>query len=247
MSGRALALLFLALPGCASVPDPEARFDGLITPQSVEAFLGGVQGRRVPALAIRSPGGELISAMRFGEWVRDQRLALRVEGRCGSACANYVFTAAERKTIAPGAVVYWHGSAEQKDFRERDERLVALRNRLAAGDALDADERGYLDQYGRILDYSTRARRLQREFFASLGVAEYVTRAGQEPERLGHSWTLSAEDMKRFGICNVVAPEGYGSANYLAAHPLPDRLVVPLELNEGVLAALAAQPARPCP
>ena len=41
--------------------------------------------------------------------IRQRKLRLVVDGRCLSACANYLFPAAIRKAVLPGSVVAIHG------------------------------------------------------------------------------------------------------------------------------------------
>jgi hypothetical protein len=54
-------------------------------------------------------GGNIESAMDISEVIRQRKLRLIVDGRCLSACANYLFPAAVSKTVLPGSVVAIHG------------------------------------------------------------------------------------------------------------------------------------------
>ena len=236
-----LPSLLALLAGCAGLQAPEARFDGPITAQTVDAFLGRVGDGPVRRLVVNSPGGDTLAGMRLGAWVHRAAADVEVDTRCGSACANYVFTAGARKRIRPGAIVYWHGSSEQRDFRERNARWFALERRAAAGEALAGPERDFLERNRALVAASERARAAQRALFRDLGVAEYLTRAGQEPFAVGAAWTYSAEDLKRFGVCDVEAPEGYAGHVQLEALRAAGTPVVRLALDDAILARLAAE------
>lgn len=232
-----LALLVL-LSGCAALPAPELRFDGPMTPETVDAFLARAGDAPVAKLVVHSPGGDTLAGMRLGEWVHRVGADVEVDTRCGSSCANYVFTAGARKRIRPGAIVYWHGSSEQWNFRERNARFVELESRAGRGEALDDDERAFVDANRGVVAHSERARAAQRALFRDLRVAEYLTRAGQEPTFVGLSWTLFPGDMKRFGVCGVEAPDGYASPEYLARLRAAGIPVVRLALDEAILRRL---------
>ncbi|MFC4728190.1 hypothetical protein [Coralloluteibacterium thermophilus] len=138
-------------------------------------------------LAIASGGGSIEIGMLLGALVRDHGLDVRILAPgCYSSCANYVFPAGRRKTIDPGAVVAWHGSAIQERWDVPDEHEEALELYLA------------------------EARARQAAFFRSIGVDEQVTVIGQQ---LGCActWFLTAEDMARFGIRDVEVPPGYAA------------------------------------
>jgi len=139
---------------------------------------------RVQIIAVDSPGGDVHEAMKIGRLVHDRALDLKVVGVCASSCANYLFPAARKKFIEPGARVVWHGNRHQKDFRE---------------DALCRGQERFLSGMDR-----------EREFFQSVGVDEYIARVGQEPVFHG-DFTLSVADMRLFGVTEVYAESDYGS------------------------------------
>jgi hypothetical protein len=89
-------------------------------------------------LAINSSGGEVNTAMDFGDWIFEQRLNVRVVDRCLSACANYLFTAARQKIIEPGAIVAWHGSAIPSPA-DAGRVLLPDRDRHGSGGTEDGD------------------------------------------------------------------------------------------------------------
>jgi len=172
-------------------------------------------------------------------------LDVRVRFFCMSACANYVFVAANIKVIEPGALVVWHGSAEQKDFRElqqKYESILASQNERPT--ALPDQERRFLVDFAKSFEGIKRARRKQAAFFEEIGLNKAITSLGQEPIDYGvDAWTTSVAVMEMHGISNVEAPAKYGSAASIKRHPL-FRLLLKGELVSFSLddnAALAAE------
>ena len=216
-----LTVIF-GLIGCSGIhrihDDETAEFDGKITEESVSTFLASVAHRHITMIVVDSGGGEPIAGIRLGEWIDRNSVSVQVEKVCFSSCANYVFPAGARKIIVAPGIVGWHGSAEQRNFRERDKIYEGIELRAASGEGLLASEVTVLGDSKEFADfkYSQASRPRQRAFYNTLGVNEYVTRAGQEPRYLGTLWTLTADDLKAFGICNIEEPVGYANSEYLA-------------------------------
>jgi hypothetical protein len=161
----------------------------------------------VRRLRITSGGGEIGLGMDLGELVHRHALDVEVAGVCASSCANYVFPAGVRKLLAADAVLVWHGSAIQDgvgsaamiDF----EAVARLRGR-----PLDEDEKAAMIE--RFAAYGSEARARQERYYAALGVDPRVTVFGQDVG-CGCDWTIPVEDMARFGIAGIEAPQGYGA------------------------------------
>src|SRR6202000_415715 len=98
----------------------EIEFNGKTTPERVDAFIAAHEplGAEIHVVDLTSTGGEVSSAIRLAQWIHKNSLDVRVRLICISSCANYLFPAGRAKTIDPHALVIWHGSAEQKNFRE---------------------------------------------------------------------------------------------------------------------------------
>lgn len=135
-------------------------------------------------LRIGSGGGEVGVGMDFGEWVHARKLDVIVVDYCLSSCANYVFPAGRRKSIPPGSVVAWHGSAHQRDLPQQIASLPVDRQAI------------YRENLARM-------RAKEDAFFQRIGVSECIARIGIE--RLGTRglYTMSVHDMRRFGIDNI--------------------------------------------
>ena len=153
-------------------------------------------------LLITSGGGSVRAGIALGRWVREQDLTLVVEDYCLSSCANYVFTAATRKIIRPGAVVGWHGNyrhlletglwredAAARMARRGEDRATALKRARAFTEELVA---------------------LEQDFFSKIKVDDYLCWIGKMPPyNVPDYYTLSIADMGRFGVGRVDAPSGY--------------------------------------
>lgn len=114
-----------------------------------------------------------------------------------------------------GAVVAWHGSARQRDLPDQlvqvvDEQVQAM----SVSEAVRARQRARRRQA--VGDYLNDAIARQDAFFRHIGVAEYVTRIGQERYGIDGFYSLSLTDMARFGILNVTAQAGYDAAETTA-------------------------------
>jgi len=185
--------------------------------KTVDDFISAAADKKIDRLVIHSRGGDVHFGILFGHWVYDNQVEVEVSSLCMSSCANYVFTAAKRKIIRPSAVVIWHGSAEQKNFREKNEKYENILALSSSGQA-SQEQLEYLEKDK--LRYSTSSRLVseQRQFFKKIDVNEYITRLGHEPVMYNRVWVATVDVMNKMNIQNVSAPEGYGSIDYLQKH-----------------------------
>jgi len=185
-------------------------FDGFIDDGAVAVAEETLRAGTVNTLYIRSTGGHVNAAIWLGEMVRDAKLTVIVKDYCASSCANYVFTAGRSRVI--DGVVMWHGSAEQKDLREF--HLCGRQVSSLYGGKMPSIEP---ERRAQAVEAWNASRRHQAEFFESIGVNEYITRAGQEPVvRPGgftsDSFTYDVATMDQFGMRDITAEEDYGTA-----------------------------------
>lgn len=142
-------------------------------------------------LIISSPGGDIGLGMDLGEWVNEHNLDVEVSNLCASSCANYVFTAANRKYLRKNSILIWHGSAWQENWNtsELPESFFS--------------------------EYLTPMRERETIFFEKLGVDNLLTIYGQTNNTMWQhlllffgqyntGWDYSLEDMNRFGISNII-------------------------------------------
>jgi hypothetical protein len=186
--------------GCGN-PDT-AVYRGEINAETNQRFFAQVAGTTPRRLVVDSPGGEVEAGIVLGRWVFEQGADLVVEGECLSSCANYVFTAARRKTVRPGAVVAWHGNYHHLEATGLWRDDVAAR-RARTGEPEATAEQAVRAQVERLVA-------LERAFFATIGVDERLCWVGKRPpHEVPNYFTLSAEDMARFGVFGVSLPEDY--------------------------------------
>lgn len=105
-------------------------FIGDIGVASLASFRALVkENPKVTRVYIDSTGGQLLSALEMARIIYERNLALVVDGRCFSACANLIFVAARRKTVLPGSMVGIHEmSAVYVNPRKKDILVAASGN-----------------------------------------------------------------------------------------------------------------------
>jgi len=191
---HALTLVALTLVGCTprhwSAPvsvtryDDTLVYDGMLSSAGLERLKASDAGT-ARTLLIRSGGGSVTVGMDFGDWVFARHLDLVVNEGCFSSCANYVFPAARTKNFLPGSVVGWHGNNLQASAETSIEIEVPRSQRPYAYRLLTA----------------LRAR--EAAFYAKIGVSECLDRFGYDVLGRHGFFSMSAEDMARFGVTNV--------------------------------------------
>lgn len=181
---------------------------GPINEASAAAFEQALNEGPTDTLYVTSDGGYVDAGLTIGRLVRDHGLAVVVEDQCVSSCANYIFTAGRTRTIAPGAVVVWHGNAAQKDIREFDQCDRAASS--FDGLPLLPDE---VEEMRTSQPQREARRQTELAFFASIAVDDYIARVGQEPRYYGN-FTMTVDDMAQFGVRSVTAPPGYGTREF---------------------------------
>jgi len=138
-------------------------------------------------LRINSPGGDVALALGLGEWVQAKRLDVEIIGECASSCANYVFTAGQRKFLHPDSVLMWHGGAFQQSLED------------------DAQVRGPA-----VVKALKAWRQRELDFFERAGVNPLITTYGQLPDWApivsggnysGYDYAL--EHLAYFGVRNI--------------------------------------------
>ncbi len=169
----------VACPGL-TVSGQTARLVGSLQPEMAQAFEQLSRTQQLAHLEIDSGGGDVTAGMAIARIVAEQGLSVTVLARCMSSCANYIFTAARTRHIAPGAVVAWHGTASHLLYLHR------MGQRL-----LDVPALAYVQK--------TAAQEVA--FFRSLGIDGFIAWVGKLPPFSARNfYILSARDMAHFGI-----------------------------------------------
>ncbi|HEY2836897.1 MAG TPA: hypothetical protein VGI89_10040 [Rhizomicrobium sp.] len=104
-----LPLVCLA-PNAWAAGDAELRINGHIT-AAVAAQMHTALAHGPRTIRISSTGGEQQPALAIARDLRHAHASLIVEGLCGGPCANYLFPAAVRRTVSPGGLVIFSGTA----------------------------------------------------------------------------------------------------------------------------------------
>ena len=197
-------LAFFCLAGNANSAAEEqvVYYTGSISPENNQRFFKSIEDKPVKWLVIKSNGGDVEAGIKLATWLFDNNVNIEIDEYCLSSCANYVFPAAKRKVIRPGAVVAWHGNYHHLQYTGlwRDDIEIHMR------------------KYGESRKVSTRKVRrqmrhlvgLEKMFFKRIGVNEFVCRIGkQAPYKVPNYYFLSRQDMLRFGIRGVQVSNDY--------------------------------------
>jgi ATP-dependent protease ClpP protease subunit len=154
------------------------------------------QNKKPALLKINSKGGEVLSGIAFGNWIREHRLSVEVTDYCFSSCANYIFPAGKRKILNPQAALYWHGGAFQK--LKPDSELIATQS-------TENDQ----------TSYQTRFEQAEQKFYKNLRVDANLPTYGQSAScwnrhRLNDyaGFFYSIGDMKKMGLTNISVKDG---------------------------------------
>jgi hypothetical protein len=92
-------------------------YQGGIVKGSFQALLAHLTPETT-TLRVRSQGGDGEEAMLIGNQIIDQNLSLIVDAYCLSACANYVFLAAPKKSLLADSVLGFHGAVSLKNSED---------------------------------------------------------------------------------------------------------------------------------
>ena len=162
-------------------------FSGQINQQSAAAFSRLLQDPGIQRLVITSRGGMVTAALDMAVAIHERQLDIEVPTTCHSSCANYIFPAGRRKILGRPQAVAWHGNMAhvlylmQSGQASWNEELTAAAYQLAAREA---------------------------EFYSRIGVDGFVCWfAKTAPYDVDDFYTLSADDMQRFGIAHVTVRE----------------------------------------
>lgn len=192
------------------VSNNQLYFKGEITESSVKHTFTAINNYKgiIQTMTVNSLGGDILPAMKLGNWIFDNNIQLIVNRFCASSCANYFFTAAKSVHINKNSLVLWHEGATQKNFLENAHTPKELE------------------------DINDKIK-IEKQFFEKIGVKEEITVYGQlkdfsimkntpdcfaaDAKGVLQGWTYSIEDLKKFGVDSItsdnisppVAVDGY--------------------------------------
>lgn len=193
-------------------------FTGQINQRSAAEFLRLLQDPAIKRLVITSRGGMVTAALAMADAIHARQLDVEVPAACHSSCANYIFPAARRKLVQPGAVA-WHGNMTHVLYLQQ------------TGQASWSED---------LMEGARELARREREFYRRIGVDGFVCWFGKvAPYSVDDFYSLSAADMQGFGIGQVSMRE---AADRLPADPQVRPLVVDWEELIAIRPAVQVDP-----
>jgi hypothetical protein len=88
----------------------ELRIDGHIN-AAIAGQLHDALGHGARTIRVTSGGGDPLPSLALARDMRRHHTTLIVDGVCAGACANFLFPAAAKRTVMPGALVIFSGTA----------------------------------------------------------------------------------------------------------------------------------------
>lgn len=165
-------------------------FHGELSEESVNLAIRRSIGHQINTININSGGGEIISAITFAHWIRDNELDVEVTEMCFSSCANYIFLAGMVKYVSEKDLIGWHGGAYQENEEIDDPKMDKL-----------------------FQAYIKEAQKKETNLYKRLGVNPNITTFGQMEEyycqhEQQHGWYYSVSDLNKLGVYNIELADG---------------------------------------
>lgn len=158
-------------------------FQGRIDAAAAARFIQLAKDPAIKRVVITSHGGLVAPALDMADTIRQRGLDVDVPATCFSSCANYIFPAGKHKRLGHARAIGWHGNM-----------MHVL----------------WLAQAGRerwsepLMDDARMLAQRETDFYRALGVDGYVCWfAKLAPYEVPGFYTLTPEDMGRFGIADV--------------------------------------------
>nr|WP_295786998.1 hypothetical protein [Rhodoferax sp.] len=168
----------------------------------------------VDRVIISSGGGRMLAAIIIANWIHDKKLDVEIQKFCVSSCANYIFPAGRKKTIADGALLIWHGGAFQSNFVTT---VNGYEKSFVAQELSSYPDKNTFFASKDSTHYQNLKieQSLETSFYRKIGVNPGLPTVGQRAGANLPPWTLSIEDMEKLFITDIQYPVGYGTDEYL--------------------------------
>ncbi len=143
----------------------------------------------ITTLDINSPGGDMGAGIELGYFIKENNLNVIVSQLCYSACANYALPAAKHVLVRSGAMLGWHGGANQSDDLWRQSVPPEHENQFFA--------------------YLNRLRYKESELFKQVKVDQNISTYGQikgnscQKQQRTDGWHYRLVDLHHMGITNI--------------------------------------------
>ena len=132
-----LWFLFGALAAQGAGPT-EFRIDGHID-AAMAGRLHDAIARGTRTVRVNSTGGDQLAALALAHDVGQAHAALIVDGLCGGPCANYLFVAAAKRTVLPGGLVIFSGTASSALAMVPSDRAAGIGSDYASAASRERD------------------------------------------------------------------------------------------------------------
>jgi len=186
--------------------DGKLHYDGPLTEEGVLKFKETYNESSHPLrwMVIRSQGGEINTGIALGEFIFEHNLNIVVNQYCFSSCANYVFTAANKKRLGKSTLVGFHGGASSSFFNtgEMEEHIMSFPE--------EQRESIRQEMSSQLNSYLIETKNSEHKYFDKIGVSALITTLGQE-DKYSHlmdsgeyiGWYYSISDLKKLGVKDI--------------------------------------------
>ncbi|CAG8999585.1 MAG: hypothetical protein CENE_01564 [Candidatus Celerinatantimonas neptuna] len=176
------------LPQAIYIKQHQLIYQGDLTPKRVNRAIALAKGHTIHEVMIESLGGEVMSSIKFGRWIFQHHLNVKVVNYCTSSCANYIFPAGNHKYLAKNDILGWHGGAYQRT---------------------NADD----NPHQHLPKFINKWRKAETAFYHEIGVNPNLPTLGQQRQfscqRGGdQGWYYSINDLNRLGIHHIILTDG---------------------------------------
>lgn len=162
-----------------------------------EVFNSGIK-----KIIVDSGGGDAEVGLQIGQIIASGNVDVEVQGICVSSCANYIFTAGNRKILNNG-IVGFHGNMTAMIQSISKENLLA---QMKSSGLSEQDANKIYDHY--VNDVLPK----EKHFYESLGVSQALFDRTQRTDKGMGSGTYSAllpkpATFEKYGIYNVMGEQ----------------------------------------
>lgn len=169
-------------------------------------FFSAIKNLKIKKLRVNSGGGDVEAAIKLALWIYHNKIDIEVIEYCLSSCANYLFTAAYRKIILPGAIVAWHGNYHHLKHTGLWRNDILTRMKRTRETRVQA-RNNVLNQVNHLV-------KLEQSFFKEIGVDQKICWIGKMPPyNVRNYYFLTVSDMHRFGVRNITLQKNYEKTN----------------------------------
>ena len=186
-----------------------AIYSGEISKERNAVFLNQYKTQPPDKIIITSSGGEVAAAITLARWIYRYQIDVEIDQYCLSSCANYLFPAANRKIIQPGAIVAWHGNYHHL------KKTGLWKSEINA--RMEKYKTDYRTAKMTIESQVDELVKMEHDFFNDIKVNQFICWVGKMPPyNVADFYFLSRQDMAHFGINKIVLNHDYATTDITA-------------------------------